>query len=628
MKIKMFLEMKNAKAQGLYNTDDNSLLVFKGAIFERDIAESFKKHNYIKERNKLFDLGLIKNNILQQDYLFDSPSAAAASIGGRSAAGPLIWKTEDRITLNDYMSRNQGIGDFDFYTYYIGYKENHIDLANDHLMEELHNEFIKEYSIEKIQNLKLEEYALGENNKTNLSYDFEWGKWAKYGSLRGSTSGKFGIYKHSDGDWKDRNHDIIPDPEKFFETMKRELIAFLKIADKDYYDYTDQYYQQTVLQGLGTIKNKFASLYYPEKYCRISAKHILIKIHKKLGYFKSEMWNWDTEYINHFLLYKLRRLYPDLKDENPFTISSSLWNLYTNIDTTEKEVEIKPIVKLEDYESIRKELFMPEPQIDEVLRMLEYKKNIILMGPPGVGKTYSAKKLVQLLGGNKNHIEMIQFHQSYAYEDFVQGFRPDGSGNFIVKDGIFVELCLDAIEHPNEDYYLIIDEINRGNLSKIFGELLLLIEKDKRGKSNAINLSYSSGIEEKFYIPENIYIIGTMNTADRSLSMVDYALRRRFAFFNILPAFGSKKMEEFLLNEGFDKIQIEKIFSQYINLNTFIKTELGDGFQIGHSYFSSSDFDDFDVWYQGIVKYEINPLLKEYWFDDDEKYRQAASLIR
>ena len=559
--------------------------------------------------------------------MFNSPSAAAACIGGRSAAGPLIWKTEDGIVLNDYMSRNQKIGDFDFYTYFIDYKENHIDEENDQLMEDLHNEFVEQFTIERIRNLKLEEYALGENNKTNLSYDFEWGKWAKYGSIRGSTAGKFGIYKHSDGYWKDKNRDIISEPERYFEVLKKELIAFLEIANLDYYDYTAQYNSQSVLQGLGTIKNKFASLYYPEKYSRISAKHILIKIHKKLGFFKQEMWNWDSEYINHFLLYKLRHIYPDLKEENPFTLSSSLWNLYANIDTSEDEIEVKPVVKIEDYESIRKELFIPESQIDEILRMLEYKKNIILTGPPGVGKTFSAKKLVQLLGGTKSHIEMVQFHQSYSYEDFVQGFRPQASGAFIIKDGIFVELCKLAIEHPNEDYYLIIDEINRGNLSKIFGELLLLIEKDKRGKSNAINLSYSNNIEEKFYIPENVYIIGTMNTADRSLSMVDYALRRRFAFFNILPAFGSKKMEDYLLNEGFDKSQVEKIFSHFLNLNTFIKMELGDGFQIGHSYFSSSDFDDFDIWYKGIVQYEINPLLREYWFDNDEKYRQAVSQI-
>ena len=271
MKIKMSLEMKNSSATGIYNTDDNSMLVRKGAVFEEVIAESFKKHNYNKHRDKVFKLGLVENNILKEDYLFNSPSAAAACIGGRSAAGPLIWKTDEGITLNEYMSRNQETGDFDFYTYFVDYKENRIDIENDQLMESLHNEFFEEYSIKRIQNLKLEEYALGENNKTNLSYDFEWGKWSKYGSLRGATSGKFGIYKHSDGNWKDKNHNIINDPDRFFEIMKKELTAFLQIADQDYYDYAAQYKSQTILQGLGTIKNKFASLYNHEKYFRISA---------------------------------------------------------------------------------------------------------------------------------------------------------------------------------------------------------------------------------------------------------------------------------------------------------------------------------------------------------------------
>jgi 5-methylcytosine-specific restriction protein B len=266
------------------------------------------------------------------------------------------------------------------------------------------------------------------------------------------------------------------------------------------------------------------------------------------------------------------------------------------------------------------EVFIEEDKYDSIISILEKKKNIILEGAPGVGKTFMAKRLAYSIIGNKDKskVELIQFHQSYSYEDFIEGYRPTESG-FELQRGIFYKLSKKAINDPNNNYYLIIDEINRGNLSKIFGELLMLIEVDKRG--DGLKLAYS---EEEFSVPSNLYIIGLMNTADRSLALIDYALRRRFSFIRIEPAFESEKFNK-TFKEKFDQ-DYDKVIKLIIEINEAIKNDksLGDGFKIGHSYFcpnlkdrkgNKKDIID-------IINYEIKPLLEEYWYDDED------SLIR
>lgn len=299
------------------------------------------------------------------------------------------------------------------------------------------------------------------------------------------------------------------------------------------------------------------------------------------------------------------------------------------------ETEFTEIMKLADAESDRLEeydketllndVFFEEAKLDEILQQLDYKKNIILQGPPGTGKTFLAKRLAYLLMGkkDKSKIQMVQFHQSYSYEDFIQGIRPKKEGGFDIKNGVFYEFCQKALREEGKKFFFIIDEINRGNLSKIFGEVMMLIEADKRGADYGISLMYTCDEDYRFYIPKNVFIIGTMNTADRSLALVDYALRRRFAFIDLEPQFSSPKLVENLIASGMEETMAQRLIQQFITLNKAIaddKKRLGAGFCVGHSYLCPENADGplDEKWYKMVIQAEIAPLLKEYWFDDEE----------
>ena len=260
------------------------------------------------------------------------------------------------------------------------------------------------------------------------------------------------------------------------------------------------------------------------------------------------------------------------------------------------------------------DVFMNEEDYDTLVQLIRRKKNVILQGPPGVGKTYAAKRLAYSMMGvkDKERVKLVQFHQSYAYEDFVMGYRPTETG-FELRTGAFYNFCKQAEEDSEKDYFFIIDEINRGNLSKIFGELFMLIENDKRGME--IELLYA---DEKFCVPDNVYIIGMMNTADRSLAILDYALRRRFAFFDMNPAFETIQFKQY--QENLKNPQFEALIDAIEALNVDIREDdmLGEGFVIGHSYFSNIvNITESEL--SNIIEFEIIPLLKEYWFDDPSK---------
>lgn len=265
------------------------------------------------------------------------------------------------------------------------------------------------------------------------------------------------------------------------------------------------------------------------------------------------------------------------------------------------------------------EVFMTETDYERLKNQLLLKKNIILQGAPGVGKTFSAKRLAYSIMGKKDdsRICFIQFHQNYSYEDFVEGYKPEESG-FKLRKGIFYNFCTQAKNDPEKDYFFIVDEINRGNLSKIFGELLMLIEKDYRGE--IMTLAYSS---ESFYVPNNLHIIGMMNTADRSLAMIDYALRRRFSFFTLKPGFesdGFREQQESLNNEKYNKL-----VNLIIELNKEIVKDdsLGVGFEIGHSYLCFKKAEEVTLeWLYAIINHDIIPTLQEYWFDNSDAVKK------
>lgn len=300
----------------------------------------------------------------------------------------------------------------------------------------------------------------------------------------------------------------------------------------------------------------------------------------------------------------------------------------------------KPQVKLNDHQNIKKdhqidgnlytendflnEVYMTRTEYNRLKRQLLLKKNVILQGAPGVGKTFSARRLAYSIMGKKdnNRLCFVQFHQNYSYEDFVEGYKPIENG-FKLRKGIFYNFCTQAKNSPNDDFFFIIDEINRGNLSKIFGELLMLIEKDYRDEK--MTLAYSG---EKFYVPSNLHIIGMMNTADRSLAMIDYALRRRFSFFNLRPGFdseGFKQRQRILNNEKYDNL-VEKIIE--LNKEIIKDDSLGAGFEIGHSYLCFKNTEEVtNEWLYAVIHHDIIPTLQEYWFDNYEAVRKWTKIL-
>lgn len=293
-------------------------------------------------------------------------------------------------------------------------------------------------------------------------------------------------------------------------------------------------------------------------------------------------------------------------------------------DTSEEVSEQKEIkYPLYSKDDFLNEVYMDEDTYNTLTELLEAKYNVILQGAPGVGKTFAAKRLAYSIMGQKDtsRVAMVQFHQSYSYEDFIQGYRPSKDG-FELENGTFYKFCKEAEEDNERPYFFIIDEINRGNLSKILGELMMLIEKDKRG--DKIKLLYSN---EWFTVPQNVRIIGMMNTADRSLALMDYALRRRFAFFDFAPAFSSEGFKNYLAEKNSQKL--ESLITAVESLNNTISSDesLGDGFRIGHSYFCT-DGEITDEWLKSVVEYEVIPLIKEYWFDEPTKVRDWSATLR
>jgi 5-methylcytosine-specific restriction protein B len=288
------------------------------------------------------------------------------------------------------------------------------------------------------------------------------------------------------------------------------------------------------------------------------------------------------------------------------------------------ENPIKELGKKDKYskDDFLDDVFVTKQDYEQLEALLLRKKNLILQGAPGVGKTFAAKRLAYAMMGEKDEdrIMQVQFHQNYSYEDFVMGYRPNEDGGFDLKEGVFYHFCRVAATDKEHKYFFIIDEINRGNLSKTFGELLMLIEKDYR--DTPMQMSY---MDKRFAVPSNVYIIGMMNTADRSLAMIDYALRRRFSFFEMKPAFDSPGFKEYIAKKH--DLQLNNLVKAITELNKVIANDasLGTGFCIGHSYLCDLE-GSYNL--ESIVEYDIIPMLREYWFDNDDCFNSEVQKLR
>ena len=313
----------------------------------------------------------------------------------------------------------------------------------------------------------------------------------------------------------------------------------------------------------------------------------------------------------------------------------------TDLDDEELSAEVHEVaiqtVPIEPYtldDIIADGCFLERESISKILTQLRLKKNLILQGPPGTGKTWLAKKLGFAIMGQKdeNSLRAVQFHPNLSYEDFVRGWRPSGEGKLTLVDGPFLEMINEAKKDASKKHVVVIEEINRGNPAQIFGEMLTLLEADKRTPSEALELSYRRADGERIHIPANLFVIGTMNIADRSLALVDLALRRRFAFFDLKPTLGESWRNWVHSKAGIDNDFLQLIEQRIVSLNNEISKDrnLGPQFKIGHSYVTpplNTKIENAAAWFHGVVETEIGPLLEEYWFDDIERATKSKDAL-
>ena len=284
--------------------------------------------------------------------------------------------------------------------------------------------------------------------------------------------------------------------------------------------------------------------------------------------------------------------------------------------------------------------FVPRARVEAIVGRLRTKKNLILQGPPGTGKTWLAKRLGDLLVGHRHsgRVRVVQFHPNVSYEDFVRGYRPGSDGKLRIVDGLFMEAVKAAKARPELPMVVVIEEINRGNPAQVFGELLTLLESSKRNPESAIELTYAGPDEgqgelrQAVHLPDNLYVIGTMNTADRSIAMVDIAFRRRFTFENLRPALDEAWIT-FVAERGMPRDFALRIRNAVDSLNDTIRSSktLGPDYCLGHSFFTPHDrLEDGSAqdWMDGVVEAEVSPLIYEYWFDDHPGATRTLALLR
>lgn len=479
--------------------------------------------------------------------------------------------------------------------------------------------------------------------KNNLPFDIN-GQWVSVMEIKaiGTVTENIGDGRTLKVDWK-----RFTVPKKWYFYTGRNTIWKVERSQKKKYanallDFTfedkDQDYQMFLRSnfwkskyGLGNSDNS-TTTYVSEAIAALRSlggtatmKEICSCIEKRniLPYIKTNP-NWKNAVSTQMLMHcNTSKAYKEGYENLFYSESRGQWGLVDFDPDIDDEIEEEAEIEAagaEPYTSadFLSQVYISRKEYESIVSLLRHKKNIILKGAPGVGKTFAAKRLAYSMMGEKDdsRVKTVQFHQSCSYEDFVEGYRPAEDGGFSLSDGIFKKFCSLARAHSDLDHFFIIDEINRGNLSKIFGELLMLIESDKRGEEYSADLIYSG---DSFSVPENLYIIGMMNTADRSLAMIDYALRRRFAFYTMKPAFDDPTFKSQYENVSCELFH--KAIAAVENLNKVILSDssLGAGFEIGHSYFCKKPEEINDVLVKNIITYEIIPTIEEYWFDNADR---------
>lgn len=615
--IKVYMSGRNYNAEGYYNLIDGKLTVLKGSRIVKVEPPSLRQYynNVAQIRESLIEQGIINNYEFIEDYTFDIPFHGSGVVQANGQAGKEAWKTLEGRTINDIEEKDKNLKDFR--EYLSKFKS---DISKKEI-DRVIKDFQERFPLEDLRNLSIEEYDKTGDN-TTLSYAIEHGTNEIFRGFLGNNRNKI-FFNTPDG-----GYDTIDALKNRYPGMS--VLEIFPLYKEGLYELVENFNPEIYIgksiralpENTNTIRSKLLMLYRPYELLHMSSLAGFKKIFDYFGIDYDR--NSDSIEMNIELKKFLDKNIET--DRDIVELSRAIWSFYEkkiNIeeDVDQKDRDSSPSISFQD-------LFIDDQYIREIVNVLKRKKNIILRGVPGVGKTFCINTIIK--GSFENisddNIEMIQFHQSYSYEEFVEGLRPQMSGGFDIERGLFYDISIKARDNPEKDYFLIIDEINRGNLSKIFGELLLLIENDKRD-NYSIKMAYS---KEEFSVPSNLYIIGTMNTSDRSLTLVDYALRRRFSFLTLEPAFNTSKFNQYLENKmGLDEDKIRQINYVMEKVNNEIENTLGKDFKIGHSYFISNkeDIIDFDSWYNEIVKYEIIPMLEECYFDNIEQIEEFKEIL-
>lgn len=605
---KVYFSGKDFKGEGIYNLDDGTLKLLKGSVIVKDETNSFRQYyqSSAKIKDELIERAIIVDNEFMEDYIFDIPFHASSILSSYGISGNKAWKTREGKDIDQIKKAYKNIDIFKKY-----YKDFKLDKDVEEIKKAI-EEFNRQFPLEELPDLKIEEYdKLG--SKKTLTYAIEHGTNIVSSGFLGVNRNKI-VYNY-----KDDEYDCIEAlknkyPEKSVEEIYKlyieSIYKFISEFDKENYSKGEI---GALPENTNTIRSKLLMLYRPGEILRISSMEAFKKI---FDYFALDYRNMDSVMMN----IKLQDFMEEIGFEySDFKLDGAIWRFYQDVILGEE-----PPIKPKNFQ----DLFLKDSFIEEIVSVLKRKKAIIFRGVPGVGKTFVIKDIIRNSFENiaEDGIETIQFHQSYSYEEFVEGLRPQMAGGFNIEKGIFYNICDNARGNPESNYFLIIDEINRGNMSKIFGELLMLIENDKRDEY-AVRLPYS---KEEFTVPSNLYIIGTMNTADRSLALVDYAMRRRFSFITLEPAFATDKFNRYLK----EKMELDQEFINDLNIkmtrvNKIIRDRLGEDFIIGHSYFIENieNISDVDKWYEEIVKYEIIPMVEEYFFDDINSIEEIKNIL-